>query len=261
MAIGRFVHEAVRSERDNKWWSYIQLFPVRHPLTYDNARRRPALKDWKKLSQMAGRLAAITPPDAAAHLLREVTRRDPQARTRLTAWRSPLARLPRVDDRDLHDAWFEPSPPPMRLPDEHERFLADEISETLVRRRKARPRIESDGLTIGTGATVHLMTREGASRFPDVVLVDRTRSLTLLLIEVKLHARLGDLRGLRDVVDQVLEYKQLLRERDRDWKVRPVIVAERVSENVVDRATEMGVEVWRFDRSTRRFKALAGSYG
>ena len=108
---------------------------------------------------------------------------------------------------------------------------------------------------------MQLRTARGDPRFPDVVLVDRTRERTLLLLEVKRHARLSELRGHRDVVDQVLEYADLIRAFDRRWKIRPVIVAERVNDNVIDRARDVGLEVWRFDRRTRRFKALAGTHG
>jgi hypothetical protein len=98
-------------------------------------------------------------------------------------------------------------------------------------------------------------------RYPDVVLVDRTRERTLLVIEVKRHARLSDLRGLRDVVDQVLEYRDLIRARDPRWRVRAVIVAEQVQENVLARARDAGVEVWRYDSKTQRFRALVGTHG
>lgn len=108
---------------------------------------------------------------------------------------------------------------------------------------------------------MHLRTARGDLRFPDVVLVDRTRERTLPLLEVKRHARRSELRDHRDVVDQVLEYADLIRALDRRWKIRPVIVAERVNDNVVDRARDVGVEVWRFDRRTRHCKVLAGTYG
>jgi hypothetical protein len=134
----------------------------------------------------------------------------------------------------------------VRLPDQHERWLADEVADALVSRRKARWRADDDGLKIGSNDVVHLRTDRGEPRYPDVVLVDWTRDRTLLVIEIKRHARLSDLRGLRDVVDQVLEYRDLIRAQDRRWRVRPVIVAEQVNENVVARARDVRAEVWRF---------------
>lgn len=95
-----------------------------------------------------------------------------------------------------------------------------------------------------------MRTSRDEPRFPDIVLVDRTRDRTLLLIEVKIHARLSDLRGgLRDVVDQVLEYRDLVAAKDAAWTVRPVIVAAQVNDNVVQRARDAEVDVWRFDRA------------
>lgn len=261
MAIGRIVHEPVRSRRDQRWWSYVQWLPVRRPLAYDEARRHPELSGWKKLDQMAGRHAAIKPSEAGDFLLRRLTDRDTQAKARLRAWRNPRSRFPHVDTQDLHDAWFEPSPALVHLPDAHERWLADEIAKLLVSRRKARLRTGDDDLNIGNNDVVHLLTPRGEPRYPDVVLVDRASDHTLLVIEVKRHARLSDLRGIRDVVDQVLEYRDLILTLDRRWRARAIIIAERVNDNVVDRARDVGVEVWRYDRKTRRFKALAGTYG
>ncbi len=107
-----------------------------------------------------------------------------------------------------------------------------------------------------------MRTSRDELRFPDIVLVDRTRDRTLLLIEVKIHARLSDLRGgLRDVVGQVLEYRDLVAAKDAAWTVRPAIVAAQVNDNVVQRARDAEVDVWRFDRATRRFSALSGEYG
>jgi hypothetical protein len=261
MAIGRIVHEPTRSRRDQRWWSYIQWFPVRRPLAYDEARRHPELADWKKLNKMAGRHAEVKPPEAADFILRRLTQRDPQAKARLQAWRKPGARLPAVVTRDLRDAWFEPSPPLLRLPDEHERWLTEEIAHALVTRRKARWRTGADGLRIGSADVVYLVTDRRVPRYPDAVLVDRTSRRTLLVTEVKRHARLSDLRGSRDVVDQVVEYRDLIRALDPSWRARAVIIAERVNDNVIARARDVGVEVWRFDARTRRFKALAGTYG
>ncbi len=262
MAIGRIVHEPVRSTIDGKWWTYVQWLPVRSPLAYDEACRAPELASWKKLKQMAGRHAAISPPSAGEHLLHRLSQRDTQAKARLIAWRRPHARLPQVDEQDLLEAHWQPSPPPIRLPDEHERFLALEIEEILVKRRKARARTVDDACAVGSSPAVCLRPAHAERRFPDIVLIDRTRERTLLLIEVKLHAKLSDLRGgLRDVVDQVLEYQALMAELDTSWTVRPVIVAERVNGNVVERARDAEVDVWRINRATRRFTALAGEYG
>lgn len=262
MAIGRIVHDPRRSRVDGKWWTYIQWWPVRSPLAYDEARRAAALTGWKKLTQMAGRHAAISPPDAGEYLLRRLTLRDAQAKARLLAWRRARGCLPHVDEQDLLDAHWQPSPPPIRLPDEHERFLALEIEGILLKRRKARLRSDGDGLAIGSAPTVCVRTARDERRFPDIVLVDRARDRTLLLIEVKLHARLSELRGgLRDVVDQVLEYQDLIAASDATWTVRPVIVAAQVDDNVVLRARDAGVDVWRFDRGTRRVTALTGQYG
>ncbi|HEV7806683.1 MAG TPA: hypothetical protein VGO80_12740 [Solirubrobacteraceae bacterium] len=166
-----------------------------------------------------------------------------------------------MNEQDLLAAWFDPSPPLERLPDQHERFFARDIEEALVKRRKARRRTAADHLTIGSAPTVCLRTATANARYPDIVLVDRTREHTLLLIEVKLHARLSDLRLAGDVVDQVLEYRALMRAADPAWCVRPVIVATQVNDNVIERARDAAIDVWRFDRTTRRVKALAGHYG
>jgi hypothetical protein len=261
IAIGRIVHRARRSNRDHRWWTYIQWFPVRQPLAYDEALRTDELAGWKKLEQMAGRHALIKPADAGDVLLRTLTRRDPHAKARLAAWRSPRARFPHVNEQDLFDAWFDRSPPLQRLPDEHERFFARDIEEALVKRRKARRRAAADQLAIGSASTVCLRTATGNARYPDIVLVDRTREHTLLLIEVKLNARLSDLRLAGDVVDQVLEYRALMRAADPAWRVRPVIVVAQININVIERARDAAIDVWRFDRTTRRVKALAGHYG
>ena len=85
MAIGRIVHKPVLSDRDHKWWTYVQWFPVRRPLAYDEARRHAELAAWKKLGQMAGRHAEIRRPAAAEYLLRRLTQGDPQAKARMAA--------------------------------------------------------------------------------------------------------------------------------------------------------------------------------
>jgi hypothetical protein len=260
MAVGRVVHDSVRSRRDGKWWSYVQWLPVRRPLAYDEARRVPELAHWRKLEQMNGRHALIADTRVADQLLRRLVRHDWLAAARLRAWKSGRARFPRVSRDDLFDAWFEPSPPLTRLPDDHERHLADEIEALLIGRRRARRRRDDDALRIGTSSVVCLQTRLCEKRFPDLVLVDRTRERTLLLIEVKRYATLSDLRAAGTVVDQVREYRHLLKPHVRRWRIRPVIVATRVNDNVVDAACAAGIEVWRYNPETRRFKTLGASY-
>jgi hypothetical protein len=92
------------------------------------------------------------------------------------------------------------------------------------------------------------------------VLVDLTRSHTLLLIQVKPHARLSDLRLTGDLVDELLEYRDLIREVDPIWTARPVIIAAQIDANVLQRARDAAIDVWRHDTTTQRLTAVAGYY-
>lgn len=127
IVIGRIVHDARRSQRDQKWWTYIQVAPRAPAL---GLRRGPAYRRARGLEEQDAQADGRTPRGDQASRGRRVSASD--AHPMRPAGQGPAAGMAQA--ASARSAWRRAG----SARSEHECVLAMEIGEVLVKRCKAR---------------------------------------------------------------------------------------------------------------------------
>ena len=220
MAIGRIGHDPRRAtEGDGKWWTFIQWLPVRSPLSYDDARRAPELADWRKLTQMAGRHAEISPAGAGSTCCAVSAAATRRPRPGCSPGSARTVGCHASTRRISSTRPGSPARHRSGCPTNTRRSSHGDIEELLVKRRKARVRTDSDALAIGNQSTVCLSPPVPNGGSPTSCWWTAAGTARCFSSRSSWHARLSELRGGRDVVDQVLEYQALIAALEPTWTV------------------------------------------
>lgn len=181
VGIGRLLCDPVEADLgDGGWWTFLQLLGTKHPVGRDKTGLAAGRGEFTDLTAR---------PADVARVLAAFRHRDPNLVERFEHWhteRPPALR--RYEPNDLR--WSERGEPAKNAPPPGgELAFQREIKDFLAKHGVARPvEPRDDGIDLRTGH--HLVERDGGWGFADLVL-PRPRTSSLMLIEVKLHARFG----------------------------------------------------------------------
>lgn len=258
VAIARVCGDPVQNDKVHhlrkrrEWWVYLQIQPLALPLRRDRVEAHP----WTRpkgsgLKTPVGPRAHRVDPLAAEGLTDLIADLDQHSAERLAAWRAGRGRYPTavLDPEELRYAtWAGRQTRPQR-----ELILRDKILTRLTKGSRYRPLTWEE---LGRAATkrptpatecpiVDAFGRTGAI---DIALVDNAaRKPTVLIIEVKLHARLAP-----NPVPQVLRYQAALAAQMPNHTIRPAIVAGSFADPVLTQAERHGIITRRVGESSGR---------
>ena len=191
------------------------------------------------------------PVERRRALYRLLAGRDEPITRRLKQWSAGRGSYPPteiIDLRYLRRASWE-APPSDGLPEHHERWLADDIADRLVKKRRGRWIEDDDGLS-SFSDEYHLRLRGRKTGRADIVLVSADHvKPTLLLAEVKWWA---EPNAARNPVPQVLRYRKALLRDAPSWRVKPIVVATEFHPLVLEEARRHRVEALKYNPSSDR---------
>ena len=214
VGIGRLLCDPVEADLgDGGWWTFLQVLGAKHPVGRDKTGLAAARGEFTDLTAR---------PADVARVLAAFRHRDPDLVERFERWRTerPPA-LRAYEPEDLR--WSERAEPAKDAPPPGgELAFQGEIEGFLTESGVARPIEPRDGINLSAGH--HLVERAGGFGFADLVLL-RPRTASLMLIEVKLHARFGP---AADGISQIRRYRPALRQvSDPSWRIESYVIAKR----------------------------------
>lgn len=249
VAVARQCSDPVES-RHGRVWTWLQIQPMRQVLPQSKLAARSRIRGHAGLKTPAGGSSNLIPSGPGLHaFLRLLSSGDSAVGRRLEQWGEGGGRYPTgLSGVFLRPAWLE-EPQKNGLPDGHERDLSRGIANWLVDRGEGRWCDENED--VGGHSTERPMAIRGARRYADVVLLDNKRRRTLILVEVKKHARPVP---RMDPVPQVLNYRAQLLVDHPGWRVRCMIVAPEFHELTLRSARDNRIECRRCDARGKRLR-------
>jgi hypothetical protein len=250
VALARQCHDPAEGS-DGRSWTWLQIQPLVRMLPQARLESSARAREHRGLKKPAGgSYNRIASGPGRGDFLRMLTRSDDVAARRLRGWESGRTRYPTgLSASDLTKAWWEP-PETNDLAEHHERRLSEQIARSLVRGEIGRWAHAEGG--IDARSIEHPLELEHRRGFADIVLTDARRTRrTLIVVEVKKHARPDP---IADPVPQVLRYREALRRKYPQWKVRCIIAAPEFHERTLAAARAERIECLRCDAKGRRLR-------
>ncbi len=237
--VGVFLTEAEKGQ-DGRYWAEIQ-WAAAGEVTLSEVRDDLAFSGWP--ASLAGSHQELSDDRIWAALRdRLLGGASDTVRGQVARWEQGV--VPEPSGADLAASSFPGlAEPGLSLP---ETEMQKRLRRHLIRRFKARPLKPKDGVEVPES---NYLGRDVG--YPDLVLVQRWKRRTLLLIEVKKVPQQGE---TRDGITQLERYAPKLQAQAPGWTVRKILAAVRVPEVIRTRAAKKNVDCWEFDPRRGRIK-------